>query len=384
LEKYYEYFEKFIDMGKAYVCTCDPEAYKKLIGQGKACDCRELEISEQKDRWKKMFKEYKQGEAVGRLKTDLKDKNPAMRDFPLVRINEANHARQKKKYRVWPLMNLAVTVDDIESGMTHVIRAKDHVDNAKRQEIMYKYLGKKFPEALFVGKINFEGMPLSSTKTGEGIKEGKYSGWDDIRLPFLPALRRRGFTPEALTKYALEVGLSLVDKTVSKDEFFKAIEHFNKEVIDSEADRFFFVANPKKLKVSGANDASVEIEKYPGKPERGFRKFKTNGEFYVSGLDEVKKGNNYRLMHLFNFKDGKFVSDEVDDSLKARALHWLPLNGKNVKVKVLIPDGKWVAGLAEEGVSKLKVGQIVQFERFGFVRLDKKGKDELEFWFAHK
>jgi glutamyl-tRNA synthetase len=187
-----------------------------------------------------------------------------------------------------------------------------------------------------------------------------------------------------LAKYAVEVGVSKVDKTVNKDEFFKAIEHFNKEVIDAEADRYFFVAKPKKLKVKDAPEMNVSLEKYPGKLERGTREFKTDGEFYVSGLDELKKTRNYRLMHLYNLKDKNYISTEVDDTLKAGALHWLPVGAKNVKVKVLMPDGKWVSGLAEQGVSKLEVGNVVQFERFGFVRYDRKGKEGMEFWFAHK
>ena len=100
----------------------------------KACNCRSLSVKENLERWKKMLdkKGYKTGEVVLRFKSSMQDSNPAMRDFPLARINETPHPLQKKKYRVWPLMNLAVTVDDIELKMTHVIRGKDHKDNAKR------------------------------------------------------------------------------------------------------------------------------------------------------------------------------------------------------------------------------------------------------------
>ncbi|MEM4267100.1 MAG: hypothetical protein QW404_03545, partial [Candidatus Nanoarchaeia archaeon] len=41
-------------------------------------------------------------------------------------------------------------------------------------------------------------------------------------------------------------------------------------------------------------------------------------------------------------------------------------------------------GLAEKDVKKLKVGDIIQFERFAFCRLDKKEKNKLVFWFTHK
>jgi len=384
LKIYYKYFEKLLDIDKVYICECDPEKFKKLLNSGKACPCRGLGKEEQKKRWKKMFKGYKAGGAVARLKTNLNDKNPAMRDFPLMRINDSSHPRTKKKYRVWPLMNLAVSVDDIEMNVSHVIRAKDHVDNAKRQGIIYSYLGKKTPEAMFVGKINFSGLKLSSTETRKAIGKKKYSGWDDIRLPFLPALKRRGFRPEAFVKYALEVGISLTDKTVKKEEFFKAIESFNREVIDKEANRYFFVANPKKIRIKDAPDRDIAINLYPNDFERGNRKFSTSDEFYVSSSDKVGKGKNYRLMHLFNFKDGKFVSEGLDENLKAKMIHWLPVSKDLVKVKVLMPDGKEVKGFGEPGLENVKVGEMVQFERFGFVRLDEKKKGEGSFWFAHK
>ncbi|MFH1290819.1 MAG: glutamate--tRNA ligase [Nanoarchaeota archaeon] len=403
LKRYYEYFEKLLDLGKVYVCSCDPEKFRELLGNGKACPCRNLDVKEQKERWKKMFKGYKAGEVVARLKTNLDDKNPAMRDFPLFRVNDSKHPRTGKRYRVWPLMNMAVTVDDIEFGVTHVIRAKEHADNAKRQGIIYDYLGKKAPVALFVGRINFLDMPVSSTQMRKDIEAKKYSGWDDIRLPTLLALKRRGYTPEALLKYAFEVGVSLTDKKVSKEDFFKSINAFNREVIDAKANRYFFVDSSNKVRIKGARELEIKIPLHPDDHKRGFRMLKAGREFYVS--DKLEKGKNYRLMHLFNvkvpkhfehlqvsknlkrlsgFKDLEFVSREIDESLKARMIHWLPVCKDLVKVKVLMENGKEVSGFGEPDLKKVKLGEVVQFERFGFVRFDKKLKTEMKFWFLHK
>ena len=379
---YYKYLEKLLDLGKAYICTCEPEKFKKLINAKKACPCRGLDVKEQKARWKKMFAGFKQGGAVARLKTEMENNNPAMRDFPLMRINETKHAKQGKKFRVWPLMNLAVAVDDLEMEITHVIRAKDHADNAKRQGIIYSYLGKKAPQAMFVGRINFKDMALSASQMRKDIEAKKFSGWDDIQLPTLQALKRRGYTPEALLKYAMEVGITLTDKTVSKEEFFKAINSFNREVIDKKANRYFFVACPKKIKIKGAPAKELEIELYPGDLERGTREFKTENEFYVA--DKLEKGNNYRLMHLFNFCDGEFISEGLDERLKATMIHWLPVSSELVKVRVLMDDGKEIKGFGETGLKDVKVGEVAQFERFGFVRLIAKKKGELEFWWLHK
>ena len=334
MELYYKYAEKLFEKNALYVCTCDSERAKILRDDKKACPCRDLAKEEQLVRWKKMFDEYKSGDAVVRVKTEIDHKNPAMRDFPIFRINESEHPRQGKKFKVWPLMNIAVSVDDIESGMTHIIRAKEHADNAKRQKYIYDYLEKPFPETLFVGRINFEGMPVSCSKTKVAIEEGKYSDWDDIRLPFLLALRRRGFQPEAFIKYAVEVGVSLTDKTVSKEDFFKSINAFNREVIDKVANRYFFIENPKKMKMEDVPfDAKhVEIELHPDKKELGNRKLIAGDEFYIQ--DELVDGKRYRLMHLFNFENSRFISEKIDESIKAQMIHWLPVCSDLVDVEV--------------------------------------------------
>ncbi len=179
MEIYYKYVEKLIKNGHAYVCTCSGDKFREHSKKKKDCPCRSFNPKENKERWENIFdsKMFKPGEAVLRFKSNMKHKNPAMRDFPLARINDTPHPLQKKKYRVWPLMNFCVSVDDIEMKMTHIIRAKEHMDNAKRQKMIFDVLGKKFPWTGFLGRIHFKDLQLSSSKITEGSKKGKYSGW---------------------------------------------------------------------------------------------------------------------------------------------------------------------------------------------------------------
>ncbi len=232
MEIYYKYSEKLIKCGHAYVCTCSGDEFREFVKKKKDCPCRSLNPKENKQRWEMMFdvKSYKSGDAVLRFKSPegMKHKNPAMRDFPLARINETPHPLQKKKYRVWPLMNLSVTVDDIEMKMTHIIRGKDHMDNAKRQKMVFDILGKKFPWTGFLGMWKFKDIDLSKTKIRKGIESGKYSGWDDLKLPTLQALKKQGYKPEAFWKFAENIGLSETDKVISKEEYFRLLDSFNK------------------------------------------------------------------------------------------------------------------------------------------------------------
>ena len=383
IKVYYKYAEKLFEKNALYVCNCNPEKFKELILKKETCPCRGLPKYEQLKRWKKMLasKGYKKGEAVVRFKSSLDDKNPAMRDFPLLRINKTKHPKTGNKYRVWPLMNFAVAIDDLTSGVTHNIRGKDHADNEKRQRMIFNALGEKAPTALFVGRINFKGFDVSCTKTKEKIEKKIYNGWDDIRIPFIPALKRRGYQPESFVKYAIDVGVSLTDKTVHINDFFKLINHFNKEVIDKTSNRYFFIENPKKIKIQHP-EKEVKIPLHPDFKEKGHRILKAKGEFYIQ--DKLEKNKNYRLMYLFNFKNNKFVSEKVDEKLKAKMIHWLPVTDDLVDVEILMDDGKTIKGLAEPDLKNEKINNIVQFERFGFCRLDKIENKKYKFWFTHK
>lgn len=392
LGHYYDHMEKLIAAGNAYVCTCDPDEFREKIIQKKACPCRDLSIKEQGKRWSKMFGEYKPGEAVCRIKTDITHKNPAMRDWPAMRINDHVHPRQGTKYRVWPLMNLSVAVDDHLMGLTHVLNGKEHADNAKRQKYIFDYFKWKRPTYINWGRINFEGIEVSCSKTKKKIEYGEYEDWDDIRLPFLRALQRRGYQPEAFVNFAVDIGLSLSDKTVSKDEFFKTLDSFNKDIIEPVANRYFFVEDPIEVVITNAPEQKVELKLHPDNAKRGVRKFKCSDKFYLSKADHktLKPNKLYRLMDCLNFKkkgkellfEGKEYADYKE---KGEAImHWLPVSKELINVEVLMPNNKTVKGLGESGMNKLKKGDIIQLERFGFCRLDSRSPKTLKFWFTHR
>ena len=240
MELYYKYAENLVKKGYAYVCTCPVDKFKKYSEDKKDCPCRSLKLKEQLARWNRMLGRgeekknmFEQGKAVLRFKTSEKhygmaNPNPAMRDFPLARINLENHPLQGNKYRVWPLMNLSVAVDDMELKMTHIVRGKDHMDNAERQKMIFEVFNKKYPFAFFMGRIKFKDLILSKRKITAAIKEGKFESFEDEKLPTVASLRKRGFNPNAFAKFAEQRGLTEVDKVMDSKEFFKIIENFNK------------------------------------------------------------------------------------------------------------------------------------------------------------
>ena len=391
---YYDYAEKLINKEKAYVCECNADQFREMKAKSQECPCRNLEKKTQQLRYAKMFNSYVEGEAVLRLKTDITNKNPAMRDFAIMRINENVHPKTGKEQRVWPLMVFSVAIDDYKLGITHVLNGKDHTDNSKKEVLIMECFDWESPEYQHWGKINFAGMKLSSSETKLKIEQNEYHGWDDIRLPFLPALRKRGYQPESFRKFSIEIGLSLNDKKVSKEEFWKMINAFNKEIIEPKANRYFFVEDPQQITIQKAPTKTIKMELHPDFPKRGKREFKTTGKVNLlkNDLKNLNKNKIHRLIDYCNFKiiDNKyqFVSEDYKDyrnsKNKGSIIHWLPINKELLKVNVLLENGKTISGLGEISMSKLKVGDVIQLERFAFCSLVKKNKDQLTFWYLHK
>ena len=139
-----------------------------------------------------MFNKYKEGEAVYRVKTDLENPDPAVRDWPGFRIIQKSKHPLDKKSRVWPLLNFASAIDDKEFNITHIVRGIDLRISDDRQGYIYKYFGWKYPTTIYQGKLILKGTK-SKTEIKEKLAAGELDGWDDPRLSTVMAFRKRGF-----------------------------------------------------------------------------------------------------------------------------------------------------------------------------------------------
>jgi glutamyl-tRNA synthetase len=396
IEIYYKYTEQLLSEGNAYVCNCDVEKFRELYMSMRACSCRDLAPEKQLKRWNMMLDgKYQQGEAVVRIKTDLNDPNPAVRDWPALRISETWHPRQRNKYRVWPLYNFSCGLDDHLMEVSHVIRGKEHDVNTTRQRWLQKHLGWQYPEIINVGRLGLEAGILSKSKMRTGIEGGTYSGWDDPRLGTLRALRKRGIQPEAIRNIMLHIGPKPVNVSISWDNF--AAE--NRQIIEPISNRYSFVENPILLTVKDVKkNITTRLPKHPDHPDRGDRVHvlePINGKIQLNlsrnDLDMVEENKLVRLMGLSNIKIIK-VGDEItaeyhsEDYRIARDenapfLNWLPY-GTGVEAKVVMPDASYAEGLAEESVQKMKPNTMFQFERFGYCRVDQ--NTPFIAYFSHK
>ena len=382
-EIYYKYAEELIKKGKAYMCTCDGGDFKKLKDNCQPCPHRDNTVEENMRLWKE-FPTMDAGKAVLRVKTDINHKNPAIRDWVAMRIVDEEHPRLGNKYRVYPMMNFSVAIDDHLMGMTHVLRGKDHMANSEKQEYLYKHMNWEVPEFIHYGRLKMTDIKLSTSEAKKGIDEGIYSGWDDPRLGTLRALAKRGIQAETITKLMRELGIKMNDSAIS----WKKIYGLNRNIIEDKVNRYFFVANPQKIQIKGEYpQLNVEIPLHPNHLEKGYRQLKFNGEIYIS--EDDNKNGIVRLMDAVNIKinedNYEYISESFEEAKEAGAkiIHWIPTENP-VPVEIVMPDATITKGLAENDINNLKTGDIIQFERFGFVRLDKKEKNKLTFYYAHK
>jgi len=231
---------------------------------------------------------------------------------------------------------------------------------------------------LHLGLLQLAGVKISKSKSKKEVESGKYSGWDDPRTWSLQSLERRGFKPEAIRNFFLNIGLTQSEITVPVDSLYTE----NRRLIDENSNRYFFIENPKKIKIKNAPKLNVKAPLHPDFPKKGFRDFSASDEFYIQ--DNLEKNKVYRFMHLFNFKNNQFISKDMDKKLNAKLIHWLPVSKDLVNVEILMDNGSIKKGLGESSLKKIKLNEIIQFERAFFVKLDKKEKNKLMFWFTHK
>ncbi|NHI93791.1 MAG: glutamate--tRNA ligase [Candidatus Lokiarchaeota archaeon] len=400
MDIYQDHCKKLLEKGKAYVCTCDGETWRDEYKiKKKGCPCRSMAVEENLARWEKMLDgTFPEKSAGVRLKTGMDLADPALRDHIIMRISERDHPRVGQKYRVWPLLEFSWGIDDYLLGITHIIRGKDLMKEDRVEELIWKMFGwKKNTEFIHYGIISFQDMKLSKTYNREQIQSGNYIGWEDPRTWSINSLKSRGIRAEAIRDTILDFGLSLTDIKFSPQILYS----FNKKYIDPISERYFFVDNPREIEVSEIPYENLKAEalKLPNNPEKGYREFDLkieNGkiQLYIalSDVKKLKKEKKLRLKDLFNIEiteiDKKikaiFSSKELDIARdkKYSILHWVPYQD-NIECSVLKPDGTTIKGVGETNLLNVIIGNTIQFERFGFVRLIEK-KPIIKTYFSHK
>ncbi|MEF8832396.1 MAG: glutamate--tRNA ligase [Candidatus Thermoplasmatota archaeon] len=366
MDIYYEYGRKILDMGEAYVCECPQESLRDKREAGKECEHRDRPKEENLELWNKMLEgEIEEGGAVVRLKTDMEHPDPAFRDRVLFRISKNEHPKVGKEYCVWPLLEFSWAIDDHLVEMTHILRGKDLVIEDRMEEYIWDLFGWEKPEFLHYGMLRLEDINLSKSEFQRKVREGEFEGWNDPRTWSMQSLKRRGIQPEAVREFILEFGMSETDIEVAPSKLYS----INREIIDPEANRYFFIPDPVKIELIGDIEPDkAKIARHPSDSDRGYRELDVGKEVYIPRKElEEYQGEEIRLKNFCNVeldgKVGKITGFENKDILK---IQWLR-DGIDVKVERI--DASLEEGLGEKNLSETEAGEIIQFERYGFVKI---------------
>ncbi len=399
MEIYYDYGLKMIKKGVLYPCFCSTDEMRlqryKLIG----CVHREGDVQQNIDIWEKVLNGmYKEGEVSFRLKGCLDSQNSALRDPVLFRIVDHPHPLKGRDYRLWPTYDFAAAVQDALCKITHVLRSSEFAFRDELQNLIRHHLSLPNPVYVEFARFEFKGVPTSKRLIREMIEKKIVSGWDDPRLSTIEAIRRRGLQPKTLREFTYTyAGISFAKKEYD----WSLIYSINRKLIDPHCRRFFFVHKPVKLMLKNFPSRKVEIPYHPSS-NLGKRTVEVGDTVYISGSDiaGLKVGDVFRCKLLANVRVEEITSEAVvgevfgDGPIEGiKIVQWVPEDHVDVKVfmyaELVGEDGsinpqsvREITGYGERDVESVNVGEVVQFERFGFCRRD--SPHELVFIYCHE
>ena len=365
---YLDYARSMLSDGHCYVCRCPADEFRGYREAKEDCPCRSKGVSANLSDWESMNDgEFGEGDAVVRVMTDMDLPNPALRDWPALRIQHTPHPMVGERYRVWPLLDFQSAIEDHKQGVTHIVRGKDLMDSTRKQSLLYEKLGWDYPETLYWGRVKvheFGGFSTSSMRAS--IEDGVREGWEDLRMPTIQSLRRRGFDAQALRNFWVELGVTQKDISVS----MQTIESLNSSAIDAMTERRSFVASPVRLHLSGEGGGLVKSPRHPDGKIPGSRSWNMGDVVYIQDSDSGI--SNLRLKEFADISiSGEQARVESFERTDDRPIvQWLP-EGMTREAVLYVPQGEdivTVRGLIED--FELRVGKVYQLERVGFARLE--------------
>ena len=370
---YLEYARKLLADGHCYVCRCPADEFRDHRESKDDCPCRSKDASENLAEWESMNDgTLGEGDAVVRIRTDMTLPNPALRDWPALRIQQTPHPMVADRYRVWPLLDFQSAIEDYEQGVTHIVRGKDLMDSTRKQSLLYEHLGWQYPETLYWGRVKvheFGGFSTSSMRAS--IESGDREGWGDLRLPTIQSLRRRGFDARALRDFWVDLGVTQKDISVS----MQTIESLNSSALDSTVERRSFVASPVSLDLDGHDGAVVEPPRHPDGEITGTRSWVLAKSIYIQEADCGNGSLRLKEFADISISGSKITIDSLERSDNRPIVQWLPESMVREAV-LFVPNGDEIdviEGLLED--FELNVGNVYQLERIGFATLEKMSDD---------
>ena len=316
-DQMYECAVFLIKKGKAFVCDLTADQIREYRGDfttpGKESPYRNRSVEENLALFEEMKEgKYQDGEKVLRAKIDMASPNINMRDPVIYRVARMSHHNTGDEWCIYPMYDFAHPIEDAIEHITHSICTLEFEDHRPLYDWVVKECEFENPPR----QIEFAKLYLTNVITGKRyikklVEDNIVDGWDDPRLVSIAALRRRGYTPEAIKMFVEMVGVSKANSSVD----YAMLEYCIREDLKLKKPRMMAVLNPVKLVIDNYPEGQVEMLDVPNNlenPELGDRKVPFGRELYIEREDFMEEppkkyfrmfpGNEVRLMGAYFVK----------------------------------------------------------------------------------
>lgn len=428
----YQWALQLINNGKAYVDSQSSEEMAEQKGTptepGTESPFRNRSIAENLELFEGMKNgRFKEGAHVLRAKIDMGSANMLMRDPIMYRVLHKSHHRTNTDWCIYPMYDWTHGESDYIEQVSHSLCT---LEFAMHRELYDWFLDQVVePEKLRPKQREFARRNLSHTVVSKRkllhlVEQGVVKGWNDPRMPTISGLRRRGYTPESIRKFAETIGIAkrenLIDVSLLE---FHIREHLNKV-----APRVMGVLNPVKVIITNYPEGEVEWLETENNPEdrsAGTRNIPFSREIYIEREDfkeeanrkffRLKLGGEVRLKSAYIIKAESCIKDtdgniaEVhciydpksksgsgsEESLRKvkGTLHWVSIEHA-IEAEVRLYDRLFtdespdthkdkdfmefinpnslqvIKGFLEPSLKNIQPGERVQFQRLGYFCVD--------------
>ena len=350
-EKLYECAEVLIRDGKAYVDSQSADEIRERRGTlkepGADSPFRTRSVEENLDLFRGMRAgRFPDGAHVLRARIDMASPNINMRDPILYRIRRAHHHRTGDRWCIYPMYDYAHPISDALERITHSICTLEFEDHRPLYDWLIQNLPLPgTPQQIEFARLNLTYTVMSKRKLLQLVQEQHVSGWDDPRMPTISGLRRRGYTPEAIRRFADEIGVARRENVVDVG----LLEFCVRDDLNRRAPRGMAVLRPLRVVLENYPDDQVEdmdVVNNPEDPSAGKRKVPFSKVLYIEHddfrVDPPKKffrlapGREVRLRNAYLITCREAVMDEHGVIVELRCTYDPATRGGDA------PDGRKV------------------------------------------
>lgn len=291
-DQLYEWALKIIKNGKAYVDDQTPDIISQQRGTptkpGIESPYRNRSVEENLDLFVRMKNgEFEEGERVLRAKIDMASPNMHMRDPIMYRVLLKSHHRTADKWCIYPMYDFAHGQSDYIEGITHSVCTLEFEVHRPLYEWFLENVyaeGTVKPRQIEFARLNLSYTIMSKRKLLELVQKNIVNGWDDPRMPTITGLRRRGYTPESIRKFADTIGVAKRDNVID----VALLEHSLRDDLNKKSPRVMAVLNPLKIVITNYPEDKeewVSIDNNPEDETMGTREMPFSREIYIEQDD---------------------------------------------------------------------------------------------------